>query len=566
MNDLERDLTSLFHDTADRLEVPGRPPQAVLRRGRRRQWGTALLGGLTVIAMVGVALAGFRVIVGDPDPVPAERREILGERTVRLGPLALTAPAGWTLLDLTGLAANLAVESCSVAVDSDGGTAETCDPVVPSPGGVPLLQLSNFDPGPESLLCPVGDQGARRIIGGQAALYVGWVPEGVTVAEALAATETSCAPDAHASTVTPLELDDGMVVVVTAAGAEATDADRARLQAVTDRLVVDPSVSFPQPTPGWASYVIAAGVDGGAAWRALAFDFDREAWAVSAVIDHIDRDGNASRSSGVLVGGFESQRATEMGSLESMDLGDGSAVIFGYVPSGMAAATYLAPSGDEVEAPLIPVPEWLRSLDTLSGSTDGSIVAFVTSEPGGEVITNPVDGGGARTTIAPLVRRDIATLQAFGVRWMVTTTTGPYACAAIRVIPGQDPPVSGGDSIGCMNEADLPLTFRHLETSHGGGSAEGFTYWFVNGLAPSETVAATVVTEDGQRWEGVVLRPEDGWHDLPGALYIVPVGSGGSARLVLRAEGEELPYTSRLTLGTVDADPGVVSVEPVTSP
>ena len=59
MNDLERDLKELFERRAAGVDTPGLPPGTVLRRGRRRQVGTVVVGALVCLVAVGVTAAAI---------------------------------------------------------------------------------------------------------------------------------------------------------------------------------------------------------------------------------------------------------------------------------------------------------------------------------------------------------------------------------------------------------------------------------------------------------------------------------------------------------------------------
>ncbi len=77
MNDLERDLTALFHEKADSVETPAVAPPEVLRRGRRRQGGMVLgtaagliAAGLVIFVVVQASHAPPTEQVGGPSVTP----------------------------------------------------------------------------------------------------------------------------------------------------------------------------------------------------------------------------------------------------------------------------------------------------------------------------------------------------------------------------------------------------------------------------------------------------------------------------------------------------------------
>jgi hypothetical protein len=69
MNDLERDLHELFEQRATAIDAPVLAPDAVLRRGRRRQVRTVAGGALASVLAIAVAVAAINV-AGRPRPSP----------------------------------------------------------------------------------------------------------------------------------------------------------------------------------------------------------------------------------------------------------------------------------------------------------------------------------------------------------------------------------------------------------------------------------------------------------------------------------------------------------------
>ena len=185
MNDLERDLKELFERRAAGADAPGLPPRDVLRRGRRRQVGTVVIGALACLVALGVAAAAIGQ-ARHPAVIPGGNG--LPARSTTIGGVPVTAPAGWTLVDDWPLAAILPTTSqtCSfsatgTAVDGNGSPVEAVPSVTPAdggsgdgsstgqacsqenvgyPAGVPVLQLANFEIPVMKTVCGLGDQEA----------------------------------------------------------------------------------------------------------------------------------------------------------------------------------------------------------------------------------------------------------------------------------------------------------------------------------------------------------------------------------------------------------------------
>jgi hypothetical protein len=65
MTDIEHDLRELFHERADRIVTAQGAPERVLRRGRRRQLGTVVLGSLVALTLVAGSIVSLRGLLGD---------------------------------------------------------------------------------------------------------------------------------------------------------------------------------------------------------------------------------------------------------------------------------------------------------------------------------------------------------------------------------------------------------------------------------------------------------------------------------------------------------------------
>jgi hypothetical protein len=98
MNDLESKLHDLLQDRASRQRTAPQAPPEVLRRVRRRQVGTALVSGVTAIAVIGGTVLGLQAFgKGKPSPNPAAESGVGDTRTVNVHGFGLTYPRDWAL-------------------------------------------------------------------------------------------------------------------------------------------------------------------------------------------------------------------------------------------------------------------------------------------------------------------------------------------------------------------------------------------------------------------------------------------------------------------------------------
>lgn len=125
MMDLERELRELLLDKAEAGRATGPAPAPVLRRVRRRQVVTVLTAAVMVIALGVGSFAGLRALFPGGRAAPAAG----GERTSTVHGVTITYPDDWTLAQLGD---RLGQDEVDV---------------------MPVLQLSNFDPG--TFVCPL---------------------------------------------------------------------------------------------------------------------------------------------------------------------------------------------------------------------------------------------------------------------------------------------------------------------------------------------------------------------------------------------------------------------------
>ena len=188
MNDTERDLRELFESKA--RDAGSAPPvtREVLRRGRRRQVGTVIVAGVTALAVAAVAVVSLQALHRADTAVPGGSTGNPAF-TATIQNFTLTVPKGWTLIDQWPLGSLMAVDSTSTKFScvgtpieagsgkntSSGSASSDCtETQVPEPpttpqGGLPMLTLSNDDPGLGGSVCNAGGS----LPATSATLYIG---------------------------------------------------------------------------------------------------------------------------------------------------------------------------------------------------------------------------------------------------------------------------------------------------------------------------------------------------------------------------------------------------------
>ena len=195
MNDLERDLHELFDQRVRDVDPAVLAPDAIIRRGHRRQARTAVGGVLAGVVAIAVALAAVGSFQRSDGVTPAGPND-LPARATHIGGVPVTAPAGWTLIDDTPLlnVVSTSTQSCSfsatgTAVDANGSPVAGSGPAPePSsdctstaqdlPAGVPFLQLANFDLPLMESVCDWGEDRWTLPSDG-VAIYVASFPSGM---------------------------------------------------------------------------------------------------------------------------------------------------------------------------------------------------------------------------------------------------------------------------------------------------------------------------------------------------------------------------------------------------
>jgi hypothetical protein len=139
MNDVERRIQRVLDEDAREAPRVAHAPADLRRRVRRRQSGTAILAGLTVVALLIVSVSGIGLLArsltkSEPGGMKPP------DRTTTIEGVTITYPGNWYLSPLDR-------STTTESQPADGG---------PPFAFRPLLQLTNFDPGVgRSWFCPL---------------------------------------------------------------------------------------------------------------------------------------------------------------------------------------------------------------------------------------------------------------------------------------------------------------------------------------------------------------------------------------------------------------------------
>jgi hypothetical protein len=396
MNDLERDLTTLFRKRAESIEAPALAPDDVLRRGHRRQIRTIVGGSL--VALISIAAAVLVIGAVRPDTLPVAPSG--PERTATINGITVTAPAGWTLIDDWPIASVLPTSSqtCTFsatgvpvapspqgAIRSTGAIAEpssSCESQTsPLPAGVPVLQLTNFGSRLDGTVCHVDPLHTVEVPSDGVAAYVAAFPDGMTTADFVDAcpgggTVMTFADDSYTMTF----------AAVSILGPEASAADVGTIDRFMNSLD-GLRIRAGQPATISPGFVVGAGEDGHTTWRLEAgFPFRGSGSAIGATLITTGADGHETASAPVAP-------ATSDGlTVRMQQLTDGSGVLlWGTAPPAATAITNIASDGTRTGATLVPWPEGMRETTPVEerSQLDGSIWFAVVPEPGRLEINAP---------------------------------------------------------------------------------------------------------------------------------------------------------------------------------
>jgi len=282
--DIERELRELFREKAGEAPVatfsaPTAAPQAVLRRGRRRQIGTVLGSAAIVLVLIVGSVAGLNAVLrGDGDPFRTGDYKVF-ERTATIEAFTVGSPSSWYLVNEWPLSVQTAVTGsgsasgeCTAAAPGAGQPSPVCTSseqspqveALPLPHGLPMFQLSNVDMGLNAVSCGqdlsanaavlyVGLDYQRAIFGAKDPSIGPW-HVGLREPEAAGG---PCGAGRYAT----FSVNGEPFFAWVGFGTGVTDADRSTALAAYESMVVDDAWAPVPPGELTPAYVIAGGVN-----------------------------------------------------------------------------------------------------------------------------------------------------------------------------------------------------------------------------------------------------------------------------------------------------------------
>ena len=422
-------------------------------------------------------------------PVASTNTRPVFRRTATIGGLAVTSPSDWSLVDYWG--------DWNPDATSLDSTA------------IPLLELTNFDPGLSTPVCDVGPGEPTRLPADGVAIFVKFGNDGTTVADL-------CGGSIDASSTGMIGAN--LYRTVMTLGPAVTVEDRATAEKV------------------WRSMT----------WTGLTF-YGRGR-SPRYVLDGW-RDGSTT----ALLEAYPSKQTVQLSEVEVWGLGDGASGIaivdvpgpnplegerFGAVTQDAARVEFhYAYGGASIEARLIDLPPSLPfAFDAYwfgSGPNDTA---------SGEVVAVGADGTILGSDLPPLVdTTPIATLRAFGSRWSVKDSRA----------------ADGYEDVACVEPAAATTPHPCKRPLGGGHYVQIFR-------VPIPAVFVSVV--EGPR-VGVAIRMNDGTviHplrlEIPGSgdryVAVFALDGGGPGRLIYHVVGQRIyegPHLRWPDLGQVVGD------------
>jgi hypothetical protein len=393
MNDLERDLATLFRARADEIDTPTLPPGNVVRRARRRQIGTIVGGSVLLVLAILALIVAVAAVRPAPDALPAVPSA--PSRTATIHGITVTAPAGWTLIDDWPIAASLPAssETCSFtgtasAIPPSAETnAATAGPSAessgscttrptPLPAGAPVVQLANFSLPLDGSLCTAGPLRSVDVPTDGVAMYVAAFDGPMKTADVLDA----CPGSRNLRTFADRNVQQLYVAVSIAGPAAAADdvatIDREMNDLGGIRIPESESVAATSPR-----YVLAAGDDGTTAWRIEAgFPFRGSGSGIGATLITSDENAHETVSDPVAPVGSGEDLAEETEPLTPQP----SALLWGTASSDVTAIVNVADDGTGTAATLVPWPDGMRAAvaEDEQHQLDGWIWFATVAQPG----------------------------------------------------------------------------------------------------------------------------------------------------------------------------------------
>jgi len=382
VNDLEQMLRDVLVEDAAEAPVVGPMPSGVRPRVRRRQTMTTTVSTLIAILVIAGSVAVIRGLTATrhelpvkppPSPPTGDTRPAF-ERTATIGGLSITSPSDWILVDYLGL-----WNADAVSLDSTA---------------VPVMELTNFDPGLTTPVCDGPPGEPTRLPADGVAIFA-------IVGHGSGNVDDSCGRDIAASTTGTIGFGGSVPYrFVLAMGPNVTERDRTNAERIWRSLTwVTPLYPYARGAP--PQYVLD-GYRDGADWWLL----EARPRLGGVSLSETDIEPSGSGSSAYVYSSLPSGRSMYAKHEDR----------FGMVAQDAAKVEFYRERGG---APLVG-----RVLDLPPG------LAFpfdawwfegqIGQEWSGQAVAVADDGRILDSNLGPLVRSTrVGTLSAFGTRWRV---------------------------------------------------------------------------------------------------------------------------------------------------
>lgn len=457
--------------------MPDAFERVLVRRDRKRRNRRVAAGALALA----IGLAGILAFVGalrsertllDDDIAPENTRPVF-ERTATVGGLTVTSPSDWSLVDYWG-------DWNPDAISLDGNA-------------MPLLELTNFDPGLSTPVCDAGSGEPTRFPADGVAIFVKVGNDGSDVADLCGGS----IEDSSTGAVGPTWAVAGTTTyhAVMRIGPEVTERDRATAEEI------------------WRSM----------AWGDLTY-YTRER-SPRYVLDGW-RDG----SSTWLLEAFPATRNVELSVIEIEPFGSGENTVADVDvprPNAFEGETFGAVTEDAARVELhragVDTRLVARLIDLPPSLAFGFDAYVFEPQPTGgpwEVLAIGTDGEILGSNLPPLVdTKRFGTVRAFGTTWTVKVSTSADGSGAS---PCVEPAATG--------------TLSPCERGPGGGvlvqSSDGPSpAVFVTQVVGDNVGAIDVLADDGTVYHAVMIQIRlDG--SVVGSVAVVALEGGGRGRFV----------------------------------
>ena len=405
MNDLERDLHELFDQRARDVDPAVLAPDAIIRRGHRRQARTAVGGVLAGVVVIAVALAAMGSIQRSDGVTPAGPERPAGASGTHRR--RARDRAGRMDADRRHAAAERDRDVHAVVFvqrQRDGGQTQNGSPVggpdrrrshpriarrrpKTCPPACPFLQLANFELPLMESVCDWGEGSVASLPADGVALYVAAFPNGMrsaTLLDACPGAEqyaTMSATYANAYTFALTTQDDSIrltMAAVAVAGPDASDADLAVVRSFFDQPIfgqTNPYVAL-DPHGVGPAYVLAAG---GTA---------QEGWRLEAGIKSFAADGKPMPASIFVTTASGSETAKADATLfnsEDLDVVGGQVVQHGNLAGGFTGVDVTGPDGVVTHADVYAWPQDLLTIADSQAFDNAGGIWLATPPQEGEV-------------------------------------------------------------------------------------------------------------------------------------------------------------------------------------